>query len=194
MAIAPGDLCAWCHHVAATSTLREHLIAVGPRSSRHSGGAGSRAARPRDPRRARQSLRRQGLSADKASLPTRHRRSPSASCLAGPKRARWHLHLTPTSFSWCNLVEPRFGEITTGGSAVAPSLRCPTSSGQSGRSSSRPSIGTTIRRSPSGTSRPKRSSRGSAADGPNSLESNARRPLAGGGQAPLPASSPRRRR
>lgn len=32
--------------------------------------------------------------------------------LAHPKRARWHLHFTPTSSSWCNLVERWFGELT----------------------------------------------------------------------------------
>ncbi len=32
--------------------------------------------------------------------------------LADPKRARWHLHFTPTSSSWCNLVERFFAEIT----------------------------------------------------------------------------------
>jgi hypothetical protein len=29
-----------------------------------------------------------------------------------PKRARWHLHFTPTSSSWLNLVERWFYEIT----------------------------------------------------------------------------------
>ena len=29
-----------------------------------------------------------------------------------PKRARWHLHFTPTSSSWLNLVERWFKEIT----------------------------------------------------------------------------------
>jgi transposase len=32
--------------------------------------------------------------------------------LADPKRARWHLHFTPTSSSWLNLVERWFGELT----------------------------------------------------------------------------------
>ena len=32
--------------------------------------------------------------------------------LADPKRARWHLHFTPTSSSWLNLVERWFKEIT----------------------------------------------------------------------------------
>jgi transposase len=32
--------------------------------------------------------------------------------LSHPKRARWHLHFTPTSSSWCNLVERWFGELT----------------------------------------------------------------------------------
>src|ERR1035437_3584839 len=32
--------------------------------------------------------------------------------LADPKRARWHLHCTPTSSSWLNLVERWFGELT----------------------------------------------------------------------------------
>ena len=33
--------------------------------------------------------------------------------LADPRRARWHLHFTPTSSSWLNLVERWFGELTT---------------------------------------------------------------------------------
>lgn len=32
--------------------------------------------------------------------------------LAHPKRARWHLHFTPTSSSWLNLVERFFNELT----------------------------------------------------------------------------------
>lgn len=32
--------------------------------------------------------------------------------LADPKRARWHLHFTPTSSSWLNLVERWFAELT----------------------------------------------------------------------------------
>jgi transposase len=32
--------------------------------------------------------------------------------LEHPKRARWHLHFTPTSSSWLNLVERWFGELT----------------------------------------------------------------------------------
>src|SRR5487761_2690438 len=41
-----------------------------------------------------------------------HRAPPIPDWLADPKRARWHLHFTPTSSSWCNLVERWFGEIT----------------------------------------------------------------------------------
>ncbi len=32
--------------------------------------------------------------------------------LAHPRRARWHLHFTPTSSSWLNLVERWFAELT----------------------------------------------------------------------------------
>jgi transposase len=32
--------------------------------------------------------------------------------LADPKRARWHLHFTPTSSSWLNLIERWFRELT----------------------------------------------------------------------------------
>jgi transposase len=32
--------------------------------------------------------------------------------VADPKRARWHLHFTPTSSSWLNLVERWFTELT----------------------------------------------------------------------------------
>ena len=32
--------------------------------------------------------------------------------LAKPRQARWHLHYTPTSSSWLNLVEHWFRELT----------------------------------------------------------------------------------
>ena len=35
-----------------------------------------------------------------------------ATWLADPKRKRWHLHFTPTSSSWLNLVERWFAELT----------------------------------------------------------------------------------
>jgi transposase len=35
-----------------------------------------------------------------------HKAPPVVNWLAHPKRARWHLHFTPTSSSWLNLVEP----------------------------------------------------------------------------------------
>ena len=41
-----------------------------------------------------------------------HKAPPITEWLADPKRARWHLHFTPTSSSWCNLVERWFAEIT----------------------------------------------------------------------------------
>ena len=41
-----------------------------------------------------------------------HKAPPVAAWLAHPKRARWHLHFTPTSSSWLNLVERWFGELT----------------------------------------------------------------------------------
>ena len=41
-----------------------------------------------------------------------HKAPPVAKWLADPKRARWHLHFTPTSSSWLNLVERWFGELT----------------------------------------------------------------------------------
>src|SRR5664280_2549044 len=41
-----------------------------------------------------------------------HKAPPTRDWLADPKRARWHLHFTPTSSSWCNLVERWFAEIT----------------------------------------------------------------------------------
>lgn len=37
---------------------------------------------------------------------------PVADWLAHPKRARWHLHFTPTSSSWLNLVEGWFAQLT----------------------------------------------------------------------------------
>src|SRR5664280_1454989 len=41
-----------------------------------------------------------------------HKAPPTRDWLADPKRARWHLHFTPTSSSWCNLAERWFAEIT----------------------------------------------------------------------------------
>jgi transposase len=41
-----------------------------------------------------------------------HKAPPVAKWLADPKRARWHLHFTPTSSSWVNLVERWFNELT----------------------------------------------------------------------------------
>jgi hypothetical protein len=32
--------------------------------------------------------------------------------LSHPRRARWQLHFTPTSSSWCNLIERWFTELT----------------------------------------------------------------------------------
>ena len=41
-----------------------------------------------------------------------HRAPPVAEWLAHPKRSRWHLHFTPTSASWLNLVEGWFAQLT----------------------------------------------------------------------------------
>jgi transposase len=41
-----------------------------------------------------------------------HMAPPVSDWLAHPKRARWHLHFTPTSSSWLNLVERWFKELT----------------------------------------------------------------------------------
>jgi len=41
-----------------------------------------------------------------------HKAPPVAEWLAHPKRQRWHLHFTPTSSSWLNLVERWFNELT----------------------------------------------------------------------------------
>src|SRR5215204_146367 len=41
-----------------------------------------------------------------------HKAPPVAQWLAHPKRARWHLHFTPTSSSWLNLVEGWFKLLT----------------------------------------------------------------------------------
>ena len=41
-----------------------------------------------------------------------HKAPPVATWLAHPKRARWHLHFTPTSSSWLNLVEGWFRLLT----------------------------------------------------------------------------------
>lgn len=41
-----------------------------------------------------------------------HSAPPVAEWLAHPKRERWHLHFTPTSASWLNLVEGWFAQLT----------------------------------------------------------------------------------
>jgi transposase len=41
-----------------------------------------------------------------------HKAPAVSTWLADPRRARWHLHFTPTSSSWLNLVERWFGELT----------------------------------------------------------------------------------
>lgn len=41
-----------------------------------------------------------------------HSAPPVAEWLAHPKRSRWHLHFTPTSASWLNLIEGWFAQLT----------------------------------------------------------------------------------
>ena len=41
-----------------------------------------------------------------------HMAPPVAEWLADPKRKRWHLHFTPTSSSWLNLIKRWFAELT----------------------------------------------------------------------------------
>ncbi len=41
-----------------------------------------------------------------------HKSKPARDWLAHPKRSRWHLHFTPTSASWLNLVESWFSALT----------------------------------------------------------------------------------
>jgi hypothetical protein len=41
-----------------------------------------------------------------------HKAPPVRDWLADPKRQRWHLHFTPTSSSWLNLVEGWFAQLT----------------------------------------------------------------------------------
>ncbi|MGH3691315.1 MAG: IS630 family transposase [Acidimicrobiia bacterium] len=41
-----------------------------------------------------------------------HSAPPVADWLAHPRRERWHLHFTPTSSSWLNLVEGWFAQLT----------------------------------------------------------------------------------
>jgi transposase len=41
-----------------------------------------------------------------------HKAEPITKWLAHPKRERWHLHFTPTSSSWLNLVEGWFSQLT----------------------------------------------------------------------------------
>ena len=61
------------------------------------------------------------------------------------RHQRFHLHFTPTSSSWLNLVERWFRELTDKACAVAASTPCPTSSPPS-RTTSTP---TTTTRNPS---------------------------------------------
>lgn len=41
-----------------------------------------------------------------------HKAPPVKTWLEHPKRARWHLHFTPTSASWVNLIENWFAQLT----------------------------------------------------------------------------------
>lgn len=41
-----------------------------------------------------------------------HKSQPARDWLAHPKRERWHLHFTPTSSSWLNLIETWFSVLT----------------------------------------------------------------------------------
>jgi transposase len=41
-----------------------------------------------------------------------HKSEPVKKWLAHPKRKRWHLHFTPTSASWVNLIENWFAQLT----------------------------------------------------------------------------------
>ena len=41
-----------------------------------------------------------------------HSAPPVAQWLSDPRRARWHLHFTPTSASWLNLIEGWFAQLT----------------------------------------------------------------------------------
>ena len=41
-----------------------------------------------------------------------HKAEPVRKWLADPKRTRWHLHFTPTSSSWLNLIEAWFSVLT----------------------------------------------------------------------------------
>lgn len=41
-----------------------------------------------------------------------HKSPPVKAWLAHPKRKRWHLHFTPTSSSWVNLIENWFAQLT----------------------------------------------------------------------------------
>jgi transposase len=41
-----------------------------------------------------------------------HKSESVRTWLADPKRARWHLHFTPTSASWLNLIEGWFSALT----------------------------------------------------------------------------------
>ena len=41
-----------------------------------------------------------------------HKSEPVRTWLADPKRERWHLHFTPTSASWLNLIEGWFSVLT----------------------------------------------------------------------------------
>ena len=91
-----------------------------------------------------------------------HKAPPSHRMARRPERARWHLHFTPTSSSWLNLVERWFNELTERRLRRGVFTASPRSSRRSNRG---PSTGTTTRSLSSGTSPPRRSSRRSVEDG-----------------------------
>ena len=76
--------------------------------------------------------------------------------LAYKNRRRWHLHFTPTSSSWLNLIERWFRNSPTNACDAA---RSPASPNSAPRSSNGPSTGTSIPNRSSGKPAPTTSSR-----------------------------------
>jgi hypothetical protein len=97
--------------------------------------------------------------------------------LAHPRRARWHLHFTPTSSSWLNLVQRWFKELTDRRLRWGTFTSVPSSSRPSRRGSA---TATKTQSHSSGTPQPTKPSRKSAEDEKPFHRSNQRRSTSSG--------------
>jgi len=91
-----------------------------------------------------------------------HKAPEVAEWFGHPRRARWHLHFTPTSSSWLNLVERWFKELTDRKTAAGDvQFRARTDRSHRHLGSL---IGTRIPSRSSGTPKPTKSSKKSVED------------------------------